>query len=309
MILVGSRALALRMPQALLRKPLDFDWVCTQEEYEAWLEKNSHKVQPTKVYQEESRQGSHKMIVEGKTNCEFEIIAPGKSSAILKELVAGNSESLETPFGWVPSFNLLFAIKQSHRYLKNSPHFWKTLVDWHTMRGLGATIQSEHEAFLKLREGETYWYKHPKLNVSKDAFFQDDGIQYVWDHDDIHKSVALHEHPAYTYYMKDGAQVDCDKNKFFNVVSQEIRLAGVVEEAAVLAIERSLVPHPGVWTPEYAWKFALAKVCSSITSGWFRQFAYENAPEILRMQPKGYWEKFQKDCQEGKVKPFTGSKY
>jgi hypothetical protein len=83
----------------------------------------------------------------------------------------------------------------------------------------------------------------------------------------------------------------------------------VVEEAAVLAIERSLVPHPGIKTPEEAWRFALAKVCSSITSGWFREFAYENALEIIKLYPKGYWEKFQEDVKSGLVKPFTGSKY
>src|SRR5512143_726822 len=140
MILVGSRALALRMPKALKRKPLDFDWVCTQEEYETWLEKNSAKVNPTKVYREESRFGSHKMIVEGGSNCEFEIIDPEKSSGILQKLVEGNAESLETPFGWVPTFDMLFTIKQSHRYLKNSPHFWKTMADWHTMRHYGAVV-------------------------------------------------------------------------------------------------------------------------------------------------------------------------
>lgn len=297
------------MPPALTRKPLDFDWVCTREEYDDWLINNAHKIQNAELIREECRQGECKRIVKGSSICEFEIIQDGKSSAILKELVEGNSESIETPFGWVPTFDMLFTIKQSHRYLKNSPHFWKTLADWHIMRRLGAQVRPEYQEFLKVREAETYWYKHPKLNVSKDAFFQDDGIQYVWDHDDIHKSVARGENPAYTYYMKDGAQVDCDKNKFFNVVSQEVRLNGVVEEAAVLAIERSLVPHPGVWTPEYAWKFALGKVCSSITSGWFRQFAYEHAPEVLKLYPQGYWEKFQKDCAEGKVKPFTGSKY
>jgi hypothetical protein len=271
------------------------------------MEANSFKVKPNKIYSE--RGGNfHKMIVEGSTNCEFEIIQDEKSSTILKELVEGNSESMETPFGWVPSFDMLFTIKQSHRYLKNSPHFWKTLTDWHMMRGMGATVRPEYQDFLKMREKETYNYSHPKLNVTKDNFFKDDGLVYTWDHDDIHKSVAVGERPAYTYYLKEGAQVDCDKSKFFDI-SQDIRLAGVVEEAAVLAIERSLVPHPGVWTPEYAWKFALAKVCSSITSGWFRQFAYENAPQILKLYPKGYWEKFQQDCESGLVKPFTGSKY
>ena len=99
-----------------------------------------------------------------------------------------------------------------------------------------------------------------------------------------------------------------EKAKFF-AQPREIQLNGVIEEAAVLAIERSLVPHAGVWTPEYAWKFALSKVCSSITSGWFRSFAYDNALEILKLYPAGYWEKFQKDVESGLVKPFTGSKY
>jgi hypothetical protein len=302
MILIGSRALALRMPPALMRKPVDFDFVCTQEEYNSWMEKNSQKVAPTKIYSE----GSNKMIVEGSTNLEFEIVKPGTSSELLQKLVEHNSESIETPFGWVPTFDMLFTIKTSHRYLKNSPHFWKNLADWHIMRQLGAQVRPEYQEFLKLREKETYTYTHPKLNVTKDNFFKDDGLVYTWDHDDIHKSVAVYDVPAYTYYLKDGEQVLCDKNKFFSI-SQDIRLAGVVEEAAVLAVERSLVPHPGVWTPEYAWKFALAKVCSSITSGWFRQFAYENAPQVLKLYPTGYWEKFQQDIQSGLVKPFTKS--
>jgi hypothetical protein len=292
------------MPQALRRKPVDFDFVCTQEDYQSWIEKNLHKVNPTKVYPE----GSNKVIVEGSTNLEFEIVKPGASSELLQKLVENNTDSLETPFGWVPTFDMLFTIKTSHRYLKNSPHFWKTLTDWHTMRMMGAVVRLEYEAFLKLRESETYTYAHPKLNVTKDNFFKNDNVQYVWDHDDIHKSVALYERPAYTYYLKDGEQVLCDKSKFFSI-SQDLRLAGVIEEAAVLAIERSLVPHPGVWTPEYAWKFALAKVCSSITSGWFRQFAYEQAPQVLKLYPATYWEKFQKDCADGRVKTFTGSKY
>ena len=304
MILMGSRALALRMPTALKRTPVDFDWVCTQEEYDNWMEKNSHKVKPTKVYPE----GSNKMIVEGSSNIEFEIIKPGTSSEMLQKLVENNSDSMETPFGWVPSFDMLFTIKQSHRYLKNSPHFWKTMADWHIMRAMGAKVRPEYEEFLKLREKETYNYAHPKLNVTKDNFFKDDNVQYLWDHDDIHKSVARDGAPAYTHYLKDGEQVLCDKAKFFSVPEQ-IRLNGVVEEAAVLAIERSLVPHPGVWPSEHAWKFALAKVCSSITSGWFRQYAYENVPQVLKLYPAGYWEKFQKDCTDGLVKPFTGSKY
>ena len=310
MILIGSRGLALRAlamkaPGLLLRKPVDFDFVCTKEEFDNWMDKNSSKIGMTKSYP--VKDGA-KMIVEGSTNCEFEITSPGTSTEMLINLVEGAPDSIETSFGWVPSLDMLFTIKSSHKYLKNSPFFWKTLLDYHVMKAAGAKVRPEYEAFFKLRQKETYNYSHPKLNQSKDGFFADDSIQYVYDHDTIHESVARGERPAYTYYMKDGAEVDCDKEKFFSV-SQEIRLNGVIEEAAVLAIERSLVPCPGVWTPEYAWKFALSKVCSSITSGWFRAFAYEHALEILKLYPAGYWEKFQEDVKSGLVKPFTGSKY
>ena len=182
------------------------------------------------------------------------------------------------------------------------------MVDYQVLKRAGCTVRPEYQEFFKLRQKETYNYAHPKLNQSKDGFFADDSIQYVYDHDTIHESVARGERPAYTYYIKDGEEVQCDKNKFF-ALDEQVRMNGVIEEAAVLAIERSLVPHPNVWTPQFAWKFALSKVCSSITSGWFRAYAYENALDILKQYPEGYWEKFQEDVKAGQVKPFTGSKY
>jgi hypothetical protein len=235
MILIGSRALALRAPALLRRKPVDFDWVCTQEEFETWLKDNASRVGMTKTYSEKD---GAKQIVEGLTNCEFEIVRPGTTSEMLVSLVTNDPESFETPFGIVPNLDMLFTIKTSHRYLKNSPHFWKTLADWHIMNKVGAKVRPEYQEFLRLREKETYNYSHPKLNVKKDEFFKDDNIQYVWDHDSIHESVARGERPAYTYYMTSGSEVLSSKEKFFSV-SQEIRLNGVIEEAATLAIERS----------------------------------------------------------------------
>ncbi len=299
MVLIGSRALALRSPHLLHRKPLDFDFVCTRAEYDAWLEKNAHKVNPTKIYAE----GARKQIVEGDTNCEFELVSPGTSAELLTDLA--QKDAVETPFGLVPSLDLLFTLKASHRYLKNSPYFWKTAEDYHTTKRAGAQAIPE---LLSLREKETYTYAHPKLNQSKSTFFADDSVPYVYDHDDIHKSITRLPQPAYRYYMKEGEQVQCSKEKFF-ALPESIRLAGVVEEAAVLAVERSLVPHPGAKTPKEAWLYALMKVCSSITSGWFRAYGYDNLPTIVRMYPEGYWEKFELDVQGGKVGAFDGERY
>lgn len=304
MILIGSRALAIQSPKLLLREPKDFDFVCTESELDLWLKDNISKVKPTKMYPIKN-----KVIVEGQVNCEFEIVKEDTSSKLLYDLVLRDKKAIRTKqFGVIPNLDLLFTIKSSHKYLKNSPHFWKNVVDYHMMKNNGAQVLPEYQEFLKLREKETYTYNHPKLNQSKESFFSDDNINYVWDHDSIHESVATFDRPAYTYYIKDGQAVQCDKDKFFSL-PQEVRLAGVVEEAAVLAIERSLVPHPGKWDPKYAWKFALSKVCTSITSNWFREFSYDYVLDILKLYPSNYWEKFQEDIRLGNVRPFNGQRY
>jgi hypothetical protein len=302
MILIGSRALKLRTP-FFKRECKDFDWICTQEELNLWLEKNLSKIGEHKAYYLEGK--DNKYIIEGESICEFEIVKPNTSTELFYNLVKSDPDSIESSFGLIPSLDLLFTLKSSHKYLKNSPHFWKNLKDYHLMKNLGAKVRPEYKDFLKMREKETYTYLHPKLNQNKKDFFADDGLTYTYDHDDIHKAVALYDRPAYTYYMKDGEQVFSDKEKFF-ACPREIQLAGVLEESSVLAIERSLVPHPGVMTPEQAWHFAYGKVCSSITSGWFREFGYDNAPELLKLYPKDYYDKFQKALADGMVKPHKG---
>jgi hypothetical protein len=178
----------------------------------------------------------------------------------------------------IANIDILYTLKMSHRYLKNSPHFAKTMADIHTLRAAGAKIFDE--AWLVAREAETYDYRHPKLNRFKEEFFTDD-VTYIYDHDSVHRVVAVTEGvPAYTQYMADGAQVMWSKKKFFEL-PEEVRIAGVYEEAAVLALERAIVPY-GV--PEgVAFPMALKKVCTSITSGTFREYAWEHYDEAMAM--------------------------
>lgn len=300
MILIGSRALKLRAPYLLQREPKDFDWVCSQEEFDQWLENHSKDLNIVDVYSPKK----HKMIVRGSSvNCEFVIITPGSSSELMLELVKDDSDTIESEFGLVPSLDLLFTIKSSHKYRKNSPHFWKTLSDYHLMKMVGAKVQPRFNEFLKLREQETYTNRHPRLNTSKRNFFNENQVSYKYDHDSLHEAVKHFERPAYSYFQKDGAEVACDKKKFFSS-SREVQLFSVVEESAVLALERSLIPYPNKWTHEFAWRFAFSKVCTSIASGWWREFAYENAMDCLKLYPTDYWNKFQQGLVNGIVKPF-----
>ncbi len=288
MILIGSRALMLRSPAALNRKPKDFDFVCYENEVDAWLSKLGGT--PERV--------GDKIIVNGETPCEFDLVTPGSSNEMLADLV--KFEGIETSFGLVPNLDLLFTIKTSHRHKRNSPYFWKNLGDWHRMKAAGAKVRPEYKEFLKLREKETYNYAHPVLMQNKKGFFTDN-VKYTFDHDSIHKAVALQDKPAYLYFAKEGEEVFSSKQKFFQQ-SHEIQINSVVEESAVLAIERSLIPYPGVLSYLDAWKFAFSKVCTSIASGWWRAFAYENAPEVLSKYPEGYYQKFVWGLANGVVK-------
>ncbi len=287
----------LRAPGVLSRKPSDFDFIGSHEEYESWFNKNYKSIKPKTM---ESL--GNKMVIKGDINCEFEFIESNKSSELLAKLVKEDKETLSTSFGLIPNLDLLFTLKSSHKYLKNSMYFWKTVSDYHCMKMIGAKVRPEYTHLLKLREKETYTYAHPKLtNQTKETFFSEDhGIKYIYDHDSIHRSVALYDRPAYLNYMKDNDPIKSDKNKFYNC-SRDIQLAGVIEEACVLAIERSLVPFPGIKTPKDAWLFALSKVCSSITSGFFREFAYENILNVIKLYPENYWIKFNDDLANGVI--------
>lgn len=293
MILIGSRALLFRAPELLNRQPKDFDFIATESEALAWL-----KDQGIDTY----KYVNGKIIAEEVVPCEFELVQPGSSAEMLTDLVKKDPFSfLVQGFGLVPNLNLLFALKASHKYLKNSPYFWKTAVDYHKMKRVGASIVPEYMEFFKQREKETYTYAHPKLNVTKDNFFRDDGLKYVYDHDSIHESMKHLEKPAYAYYMKDGAEVQSSKDKFLSA-PKEVQMYGVLEESYVLALERSQIPYPDKMTPKQSFMLALSKVCSSITSGWFREYAYENIFTAVKMYDDTYLDKFKRGVEAGVVK-------
>lgn len=98
----------------------------------------------------------------------------------------------------------------------------------------------------------------------------------------------------------------CDKGMFFDS-AEIIRDLAVLEESYVLALERSLVPFPGGKTPKEAFDMALMKVCTSITSGWFREYAWEHYDAVQAMYNDNYVEKFQRGVINGTVKLLKGT--
>lgn len=235
------------------------------------------------------------------TIIEAEIAWRNTTAAALVDLVKNDSDTIIKDGLLIPSIDFLYMLKMSHRYLKNSPFFLKTMEDIHNFRLLGAKINPKHNSFFQERKNATYNYTHPKLDVNKVDFFKGDGITYIYDHDSIHEIVKCLNAPAYTFFKEPNSEVFCSKELFFSV-DERIRYFAVLEEAYVLALERSQIPFRGKVEPEKSFNMALTKVCTSITSGWFREFAWENWHQVQQIKDLNYAQKFFEQADAGLVR-------
>lgn len=271
----------------------DVDYICTIEQYEEWCRENAWQI-------EEAYPMNDGKSMYVRTDCErieFAIAWPGTTNETILQLETSDGNK-------VASLDTLLLLKLSHRYKKNSPHFLKTMRGIQLLREMGANVSGESMlSLLAEREKETYTNAHPKLNQKKSTFFSEADSFYVYEHDDIHKAVAVGDVPAYTKFAIDGQEVRSSKRKFLGLSPSERLLAGL-EECYVLAIERSLVPHPGAMTRKEAFLKSLEKVCTSITSGWFREYCWENYDNIVSLYDDSYYDKFTAALEAGRVRKF-----
>jgi hypothetical protein len=301
MILIGSVAASFCMP-ADLRETIDTDLVGTYDECCAYIKKQKAYI---KAYYPINSGKSYAIKFNTGVIEEIEIAWENSRAAKFLEFMETQPRlawGMEQPSIGIPELDVLYLLKMSHRYLKDSPHFLKTMKDIHTMRKHGAKIRPEHQAFYEERMRDTYVYAHPKLNVDKSAFFDNEatGVFQKYDHDSIHEAVKHYPQPAYNYFKKSDEDVLCSKDMFYNL-PEEMKLCAVLEEAYVLALERSLIPFPSGKTPKEAFDMALMKVCTSITSGWFREYAWENYHKVQEFYNENYVQKFEDGVRSGVV--------
>jgi len=329
-ILIGSQALYNKFPE--YRKPkLDYDIMATVEDFtrvaRAFTEKHGQ------ILKVEYTTDGNKVFAffEDKFVLECEIIWPGSLTEELAKWVDqcedwsdsyitmcncedGSCEGKEYIWIRTPPLEFLYMLKMSHRYKKNSPHFLKTMRDIQFMRQQGAElVDRQLEKLYKKRMKETYNYKHPNLKQTKKDFFTDD-VPYKYDHDSIHRAISYLDAPAYTKVKDCQDEVYMKKANFFDS-PEMIRILCVVEESMVLSLERAIIPFDLFNDPEkinQAFKMALFKVCTSITSGWFREYAWENYDRITYLFERDqhtYVKKFLKGLDSGIVLLYTKPAY
>ena len=174
-VVIGSTALSYHVEGIV---PKDLDLVCTYDDA-VKLKKQFHA---TAFYPINSGSCIFMRTKEGNI-CEIEIAwEDSRAEKFLRFMEDRNNRHMlsfdKGQYGtewYIPTLDVLYMLKHSHKYLKDSVHFKKTMDDIIFMRDkLGCKIRPEHEEFLKQREKDTYVNKLPKLNVSKGEFFDEE---------------------------------------------------------------------------------------------------------------------------------------
>jgi hypothetical protein len=141
---------------------------------------------------------------------------------------------------------------------------------------------------LTVKTKEKYGDKTPKLNKNKKEFF-DDYVTKIYDHDDIHLWTCYYDRPIFEKLKSNKETVWCKKSKW-DLLTHEDKIRCVREEAFVIAIERFLLVK-NRYPPKFAFMNAVTRICTTLCSGWFRDFAIDNWVEITNCD-YNFWEIF-----------------
>ncbi|KAI8636001.1 hypothetical protein BD408DRAFT_448770 [Parasitella parasitica] len=229
----------------------------------------------------------------------------GKDSGIYMNFSIGPSKGLQCI---VSPIELLEALKTSHIFWP--AYFEKHIADLHGLRVLLASSSNgstsvnfgiraekskpltpparsaELEDFLKTRTLEVEAFRgtpgaHISLDVSNEDFLGRDDDLFVTrhiPHDDVHAIVMYGNEPIYDQLKTDKSKAMVSR-ELFEKAPYEKQIQCVKEEAMVISLERFLLPKLTL-DPAFAYRSALLRICTTLTKGWFRQFAVDNFPRL-----------------------------
>ena len=302
MFLIGSRALKVHFPTS--REPKDYDLLCDQKEMEALCDLHRSTI--------EQKPGSAKGMIWIEGNLvEFSLTDLCETNHLYADYCSNQIHTLRqidclgAPIFVVPH-SVLYSLKRSHRFY---PRFFdKHIQDYHILKShLNSTDTLSHITALREIETEKLYgkLKTPSLDKKADSFFMDNVSNKTFIHDEIHAVMAHREFPMFTYIKACTEKVACSKSKFNDLPYQD-RIRCVLEEAYVIALERLIIPMlfvgSAITTPERAFKWALMRICTTLCSGWFREFALDNYPRIWDLHNRDYTKKFLTAFELGKIK-------
>lgn len=308
MIVLGSKALHLNLNNNLARfNKSDIDVVMSLDDFTAFISKNQPFI--TKMVPTSSTKYSLRLSDKHIQHYEIEISFKGSSQWLLDNqsiISAGMfSDSFGNDFHFVNS-EVLYLTKKSH--IHYPIHYDKSIADYSLLK---TVIDKEkvktYQLYYDLRLQETkdrINKRLPTLNRTNEDFFDrsKNVVGYVFEHDDIHEAIKHYERPVYEMMKKDFSKAWCEKDMFHNL-PHEYKVRCVQEEAYVIALERYIILRKGHYKdPQLAYKAALQRICTTLCSGFFRDFAVDNYFEILDAYSDNYVDKFKEKLFAGLVK-------
>lgn len=301
-LLIGSQALRIGLEGiglGLGRVPVDFDLLAREEEVHKAIEVGLYPIRVT----------GDKLLYkapDGKM-VEIEIARPGTSASQYLDWAESKAMVQTEIYGVsvdVAPLGMLFSLKRAHRHSPRAFH--KHIKDYNRLR----VMFNGHDTFalitaLRYKEtAEREKLKTPSLQKTATDFFDDKVSNRTFIHDQIHEVMAFEARPMFEKIKVDPNLVTCSKEKFF-ALTPEQRDHCVQEEAYVIALERAIIPM--LWEgekiaqPIEAYKWALMRICTTLCSGWFREYAVENYGNLMLRYNWTYVDKFLIAVETGKI--------
>lgn len=236
---------------------------------------------------------------------EFELAIPGSSGELLLNKV--NSPNCNLNLDLCPNNNfpvkftgkiyyanpeILFLIKKSH--IGYQIHWDKNIADYSFLKDNVKSLDFFTlilNDFMTLREKEMKerFSKRKKIDLDKknSEFFNSTqkSIKRKYPHDLLHKLTCYYDEPLYLKLKVNKEVANIDET-LWNNLSFVDKVKAIREEAIVIALERKIIPAvPGRMDRVEAFRWALMRISTNLTEGFFREFAVDNHNEIMKDIP------------------------
>lgn len=306
MIVLGSKALHINLNHDSERfHRSDIDVVMSLDEFHNFVAKNAQYL--TKMVPTSATKFSVRLKNTRTQHYEIEIAFKKSAQWLLNNhhaIVAGHfTDDCGNVFE-VANLEILYLTKKAH--IHYPIHYDKTIADYTLLKNkVNHDIVQTFQTYFKLRSKEIKERMNkrlPRLNRTNTEFFDrsKNVVGYIFEHDDIHEAIKHYERPVYEMMKRDFSQAWCEKDMFYDL-PQEYKIRCVQEEAYVIALERFIVLKKGPQDHFEAYKAAVQRICTTLCSGFFRDFAVEHYFEVLEAYSPNYVALFTEKLLNGEV--------
>jgi hypothetical protein len=300
-LIIGSKALKYNFPN-LDRECKDIDIICNTSDIQYYIDFLKPKdIKYNLPYSLILKDIQNKTDLFNTDNVEILI----SNDNALSEYQAYEKSENELKFA---SKETLFSIKKAHIHfpIKFQKHIKDYCLLYDELKGIDVLkdITKKHFSDTEERLGKL---KTPSLKKSVKSFFdQSNGfVTSYFIHDDIHRVMSHYDSPLYERMQSNKDNAICDKN-LWEKFSFEDKCKCVLEEAMVIAIERKLLPmifgQGPHCTSDEALEWSMMRICTTLCSGWFRQFGTDNYFRIYEYVNKDYFVNFLQKYKNGEIK-------